>query len=232
MNVGVSPPWVQRAFVWTNCIRCQHVGRQGSYSEAWSPNDYKRKTLARSLNLIFNFVTKRASPQRQMSSIVNVFVVSPDTRSERRFDLHITVEQLKVPHPLMYGCIACILITHHHASGQARAHYGHPSTKPEDLDRKQWRTDLRSTCRWHQTAWILRPGELADVEGRVNSSTFGRFNFTCHCIQVTDTNPSTSFTGQLSDVSQVEKFELSDEAYAKRTGPGIFLYATSTTDVL
>lgn len=30
------------------------------------------------------------------SSIVNVFVVSLDTRSERRFDLHITVEQLKV----------------------------------------------------------------------------------------------------------------------------------------
>lgn len=31
-----------------------------------------------------------------MSSIVNVFVVSPDTRSERRFDLHIAVQQLKV----------------------------------------------------------------------------------------------------------------------------------------
>ena len=61
---------------------------------------------------------------------------------------------------------------------------------------------------------------------------FGRFNFTCHCIQVTDINPSTSFTGQLSDVSQVEKFELSNDAYTKRTGLGIFLYATSTTDVL
>ncbi|KAG2057518.1 hypothetical protein BDR06DRAFT_1005141 [Suillus hirtellus] len=32
-----------------------------------------------------------------------------------------------------------------------------------------------------------------------------------------DTNPSTSFMGQLSDVSQVEKFELSDDAYAQRT---------------
>nr|QLC36020.1 ubiquitin-like fold super family protein [Taiwanofungus camphoratus] len=31
-----------------------------------------------------------------MSSTVNIFVVSPDTRSERRFDLHITVQQLKV----------------------------------------------------------------------------------------------------------------------------------------
>lgn len=30
-----------------------------------------------------------------MSGTVTVFVVSPDTRSERRFDLHLTVEQLK-----------------------------------------------------------------------------------------------------------------------------------------
>ena len=35
--------------------------------------------------------------QNMSSSIVYVFVVSLDTRSERRFDLHITVEQLKVP---------------------------------------------------------------------------------------------------------------------------------------
>ena len=31
-----------------------------------------------------------------MSGVVNVFVVSPDTRSERRLDLHLTVQQLKV----------------------------------------------------------------------------------------------------------------------------------------
>lgn len=31
-----------------------------------------------------------------MSTSVNLFVVSPDTRSERRYDLHITVQQLKV----------------------------------------------------------------------------------------------------------------------------------------
>lgn len=36
--------------------------------------------------------------------------------------------------------------------------------------------------------------------------------------QVIDTNPSTSFTGQLSDVSQVEKFELTEEEYARRQG--------------
>jgi len=37
-----------------------------------------------------------------------------------------------------------------------------------------------------------------------------------HVLKVDDLNPSVSFTGQLSDVSQVEKFELSDDAYAQR----------------
>ena len=36
--------------------------------------------------------------------------------------------------------------------------------------------------------------------------------------QVDDTNPATSFTGQLSDVSQVEKFELTDGEYSERQG--------------
>lgn len=36
--------------------------------------------------------------------------------------------------------------------------------------------------------------------------------------KVIDTDPSTSFTGQLTDISQVEKFELTDEAYAQRQG--------------
>lgn len=31
-----------------------------------------------------------------MSGVVRVFVVSPDTRSERRLELHITVQKLKV----------------------------------------------------------------------------------------------------------------------------------------
>ncbi|KAJ7035531.1 tubulin-folding cofactor B [Mycena alexandri] len=37
-----------------------------------------------------------------------------------------------------------------------------------------------------------------------------------HVLKVDDTNPSTSLTGQLTDVTQVDKFELSDTAYAER----------------
>ncbi|KAJ3483663.1 hypothetical protein NLI96_g6166 [Meripilus lineatus] len=37
-----------------------------------------------------------------------------------------------------------------------------------------------------------------------------------HVLKVVDTNPSTSFTGQLTDVSQVEKFELTENEYAQR----------------
>jgi len=35
-------------------------------------------------------------------------------------------------------------------------------------------------------------------------------------LKIGDTNPSTSFTGQLTDVSQVDKFELTPEEYAQR----------------
>lgn len=37
-------------------------------------------------------------------------------------------------------------------------------------------------------------------------------------LKVDDTNPSTTYTGQLTDVSQVDKFEMTDEAYAQRNG--------------
>ncbi|KAL0059376.1 hypothetical protein AAF712_013887 [Marasmius tenuissimus] len=37
-------------------------------------------------------------------------------------------------------------------------------------------------------------------------------------VKVEDLNPSASFTEQLTDVSQVKEFELSDEAYAQRQG--------------
>ncbi|KAF8141433.1 CAP Gly-rich domain-containing protein [Boletus edulis] len=111
------------------------------------------------------------------SSIVNVFVVSPDTRSERRFDLHITVEQLKTKLELITGI-------------------------PVQNQRIYVQNDARETI-----------AELSD-----NTKQLGFYGLTTlQTLNVIDTNPATSFTGQLSDVSQVEKFELSDDAYAKRT---------------
>jgi len=112
-----------------------------------------------------------------MSSIVNVFVVSPDTRSERRFDLHITVEQLKGKLELITG----IPVQNQRISIQ--------NTEGETI------------------------AQLSD-----DSKQLGFYGLTTlQTLDVIDTNPATSFTGQLTDVSQVEKFELSDDAYAKRT---------------
>ncbi|KAI9464645.1 CAP Gly-rich domain-containing protein [Boletus coccyginus] len=111
------------------------------------------------------------------SSIVNVFVVSPDTRSERRFDLHITVEQLKTKLEFITGI-------------------------PVQNQRISVQNDRDETI-----------AQLSD-----DTKQLGFYGLTpLQTLNVTDTNPATSFTGQLSDVSQVEKFELSDDAYAKRT---------------
>ncbi|KIJ65424.1 hypothetical protein HYDPIDRAFT_87910 [Hydnomerulius pinastri MD-312] len=117
-----------------------------------------------------------------MSSIVNVFVVSPDTRSERRFDLHITVEQLKAKLELITGIpVQNQLISVQNSDEEIIAQLSD--------DTKQ--------------LGFYGLSSLQTLKART--------------ILVVDTNPSTSFTGQLSDVSQVEKFELSDEAYAQRT---------------
>ncbi|KAF8840413.1 hypothetical protein BDN67DRAFT_649167 [Paxillus ammoniavirescens] len=113
-----------------------------------------------------------------MSSIVNVFVVSPDTRSERRFDLHLTVAQLKAKLELITGI-------------------------PVQNQRISIQSDDPS-----------RP----DVPLADDTKQLGFYSLaSLQTLKVEDTNPATSFTGQLSDVSQVEKFELSEEAYAQRT---------------
>ncbi|KAF8548715.1 hypothetical protein OG21DRAFT_1422600 [Imleria badia] len=111
------------------------------------------------------------------SSIVSVFVVSPDTRSERRFDLHITVEQLKTKLELVTGI------------------------------------PIQNQCISIQNDGGETIAQLSD-----DTKQLGFYGLTTsQTLNVIDTNPATSFTGQLSDVSQVEKFELSDDAYAKRT---------------
>ncbi|KAJ3787256.1 tubulin-folding cofactor B [Lentinula aff. detonsa] len=111
-------------------------------------------------------------------STLHVFVVSPDTKSERRFDLHITVEQLKSKLELFTGIPAS--------------------------------TQLISVLNSEGDPTVVT--QLSD-----NSKALGFYSLRdWQVLKVDDLNPSASFTGQLTDVSQVDKFELSDEAYAQR----------------
>ncbi|EKM50563.1 uncharacterized protein PHACADRAFT_263912 [Phanerochaete carnosa HHB-10118-sp] len=113
-----------------------------------------------------------------MSSVVNVFVVSPDTRSERRFELHTSIEQLKNKLELFTGIPV-------------------QNQRILLLDNEQ----------------DPNPVQVLDDDSR----PLGYYSIRdWQVLKVIDTNPSTSFTGQLTDTSQVEKFELSEEAYAQR----------------
>ncbi|KAA1468881.1 hypothetical protein DENSPDRAFT_834354 [Dentipellis sp. KUC8613] len=113
-----------------------------------------------------------------MSGLVTVIVRSPDTRSERRYDLHTTVEQLKGKLELVTGIpVGNQRIAVHDAEGDTRA------IAVLDNDSKPL------------GFYGLRDWQVLNVE---------------------DTNPSATFTGQLTDVSAVEKFEISDEQYAAR----------------
>jgi len=105
-------------------------------------------------------------------------VISPDTRSERRFDLHVTIGQLKNKLELVTGIPV---------SNQALSLYN----SEED------------------TEPVATLGDDSRPLGYYSARDW-------QFLKVTDTNPSVTFTGQLSDVSQVEKFELSEEAYAQR----------------
>jgi len=113
-----------------------------------------------------------------MSSIVHIFVVSPDTRSERRFDLHLTVEQLKAKLELITGVPVPNQVLLLLAS----------------------ETDHRVVASLTDDTKPLGFYGVQDWQ----------------VIKVEDNNPATSFTGQLTDVSQVQKFELSDSEYAAR----------------
>ncbi|KAF5328471.1 hypothetical protein D9758_014247 [Tetrapyrgos nigripes] len=113
-----------------------------------------------------------------MSSALSLFVVSPDTRSERRIDPHITVEQLKSKLELITGIPAA-----------------------------------------NQSISLLNSEDDPRVVDQLSDDSkalgfYGLRNF--QVLKVDDLNPSVSFTGQLTDVSQVDKFEMSDADYAMR----------------
>ncbi|PPQ85400.1 hypothetical protein CVT25_006396 [Psilocybe cyanescens] len=113
-----------------------------------------------------------------MSKVVNVFVISADTHSERRIDPHINVEQLKGKLELITGVPV---------SNQAI------SILASEAD----------------------PRVLAELND--DSKPLGFYGLAdWQVIKVIDTNPASSLTGQLTDVTQVDKFELSDAEYAQR----------------
>ncbi|KAI0731029.1 CAP Gly-rich domain-containing protein [Earliella scabrosa] len=113
-----------------------------------------------------------------MASTVNVFVVSPDTRSERRYDLGLTIGGLKNKLELITG----IPVQNQSISVYASEDAPEPVVTLSD--------DSKPLGFYGVRDWQV--------------------------LKVTDLNPATSFTGQLTDTSQVDKFELSEAEYAQR----------------
>ncbi|KAI0057262.1 hypothetical protein BV25DRAFT_1452405 [Artomyces pyxidatus] len=113
-----------------------------------------------------------------MSRALSLFISSPDTHSERRFDPHITVLQLKTKLELITGIPV----------DNQRVVVYDADDAPQPV------------------------GTLDDDEKQLGF--YGLRDF--QVLKVEDTNPSVTFTGQLTDVSKVEKFEISDEQYAAR----------------
>ncbi|KZT56857.1 hypothetical protein CALCODRAFT_496854 [Calocera cornea HHB12733] len=111
-----------------------------------------------------------------MSGSVSVFVSSTDTHSERKFDQHTTVAQLK-----------------------ARLEHitGIPITSQKLV-----------LCRTEDGQQICELDDDARPLGFYSPADW-------MTLQVVDLNPAGP-AGMYSDVSQVQKFELSDEEYAKR----------------
>ncbi|TCD67400.1 hypothetical protein EIP91_012435 [Steccherinum ochraceum] len=119
-----------------------------------------------------------SEPSGSRAAAVTVWVTSLDTRSERKFDLHLTIEQLKNKFELFTGIPAQNQqITLHNSENDAEV--------VATLD-----DDSKALGFYGVRNWQM--------------------------LKVTDLNPSVSFTGQLTDVTQVDKFELSEDAYAQR----------------
>ncbi|CAE6456092.1 unnamed protein product [Rhizoctonia solani] len=112
-------------------------------------------------------------------STIRLHVASPDTFSERKYDLHLTVGQLK---------------------GKLESVTG---IAPESQ---------RLTVHRSADAQDSTPLHVLDDDSR----PLGFYSLSdMMLLKVADTNP-TSLTGQFTDVSNVEKFELTDEEYQKR----------------
>ncbi|KAF8605827.1 hypothetical protein BDV93DRAFT_521188 [Ceratobasidium sp. AG-I] len=112
-------------------------------------------------------------------STITLFVSSPDTYSERRYDQHLTIGQLKTKLESVTGISPDSQRLTVHRSADSS-----DSTPLHTLD-----DDSRPLGFYSLSDMML--------------------------LKVTDTN-SNSLTGQFTDVSNVDKFELTDEEYQKR----------------
>ncbi|KAJ2932111.1 hypothetical protein H1R20_g4981, partial [Candolleomyces eurysporus] len=131
-----------------------------------------------------------------MSGTLNLWVKSPDTHSERRIDPHLTVEQLKGKLELITGIPArnqVITLLESESDPRVVASLDDDTKKLGFYGLRDWQV---LKVRLNRMLLIAGLPRWAKVD---------------------DKNPSNTLTGQLTDVSQVEKFEISEAEYAKRT---------------
>ncbi|KAI0034469.1 CAP Gly-rich domain-containing protein [Vararia minispora EC-137] len=115
-----------------------------------------------------------------MAALVTVWVASPDTRSERRFDLRTTVAELKAKLELITGI------------------------PPENQH--------ITLCDTEQST---QPLAVLSDDSKALGAYFVR---DWQWLKIEDTNPASTWTGRLNDMTGVEKFELTEEQYAARQG--------------
>ena len=161
---------------------------------------------------------------------VTVFVHSLDTRSERRFDLAAPLHKIKVrsiarlDYSTLSGCAADRVAL----AAQERIEIitGIPSSS-QQIGLYRTEEDTQPLCILDNDERPL--GFYGVVDWQVLKVGFSDNLMTedtdcCHRgrardrAKVEDLQPSLSFTGQLTDVSQVDKFELTEQQYAERRG--------------
>jgi len=148
------------------------------------------------------------------SSIVSVFVISPDVHSERRYDLHTTIAQLKV---IFLAAINVWMSLNTPVTGEIGACNWHSDFKSNYKALPYWRWYRRDrySWRWWAAFRILQRAFWSSNQGTHYRSLLDDL---LSNPKIEDSNPSATLTGQFTDLSQVEKFELTQEEYERRQG--------------
>ncbi|KAJ9118556.1 hypothetical protein QFC22_003776 [Naganishia vaughanmartiniae] len=113
---------------------------------------------------------------------LNVFVRSPDTYSERRFDPNLTIGALKAKLESITGIPYSSQVLYRFSSPDDVGKEGAPGVVMQD--------DGRTLAEEGVTEW--------------------------ECISVTNINPNANPEGEFTDVSRVDKYEISQDEYEKR----------------